>query len=163
MPVDSEMRDALNDQVNRELYAAYLYLAMVNYFETENLPGFAHWMRHQAREEISHAGRIMDHLHDRGAGVEFEPIQKPPAEWASPHDAMRDALEHEREVTGHIHDLYDMATTKKDHAASVMLQWFVEEQVEEEDSAGAVVDQLERIGDSGSSLLMLDARLAERG
>lgn len=162
MPVKPAVRDALNDQVNRELFAAYLYLSMVNYFETESLPGFARWMRHQAREEVSHADRIMNHLHERGEQVELEAIEKPQATWSSPLEAMRDALEHERRVTGHIHDIYDLASEKGDHAAKVMLQWFIEEQVEEEDSAGAIVDQLERIGDSGASLLVLDGRLGAR-
>lgn len=162
MSVEPAIREALNDQVNRELFAAYLYLSMVNYFESEDLPGFAHWMRHQAREEVAHAGRIMEHLHDRGATVELQSIEKPPVQWDSPLDAMQDALDHESRVTEHIHEIYDLASENGDHAATVMLQWFVEEQVEEEDTAGAIVAQLERVGDSGASLLVLDGKLGAR-
>lgn len=160
--MDEAVRNALNDQIQRELYAAYLYLSMVTYFEDESLPGFAHFMRMQSDEELGHAKRIIEHLHERGERVELQAIQQPPAHFDSPVEVMRQALEHEREVTGHINDIYDLALEKGDHPTKGLMQWFVEEQVEEEAWAGQIVDQLERIGDEGASLLVLDARLAER-
>lgn len=162
MAVNEQVRDALNAQVRRELQAAYLYLSLANWFEEENLSGFASWMRAQSEEEREHALRIADHLHDRGARVTLRALEAPTADFGSPLDAVRAALEHEQAVTGHIHDLYELARETDDHPAAVMLEWFVEEQVEEEDTFQTLADQLERVGDSGSSLLMLDGHLEGR-
>ena len=162
MAVSEEVRDALNAQVRRELQAAYLYLSMANWFEEESLPGFASWMRAQSEEEREHAFRIIDHLHDRGARVELSALEAPAADFGSPVDAVRAALEHERMVTDHIHDLYETARDVGDHPATVMLEWFVDEQVEEEDTFQTLVDHLERDG-SGASLLVLDGKLEARG
>ena len=162
--MNEQMRDALNEQVGRELQAAYLYLSLSDWFEgDQSLPGFASWMRHQAEEELEHAMRIVEHLQDRGARVRFGGLEAPPHEFESPLAAVRRALEHEREVTRHIHELYDLAGQVGDPPSRVMLEWFVEEQVEEEGTFGRLVDQMERAGDSGSSLLVLDAKLADRG
>lgn len=162
--MNDRMRDELNEQVGRELEAAYLYLAMSEWFEgEEGLSGFASWMRHQAEEELDHAMRIAEHLQDRGERTRFGSLEAPPHDFESPAAAVRRALEHEREVTGHIHDLYELAGETGDHPAKVMLAWFVEEQVEEEGTFTRLIDQMERAGDSGPSLLMLDAKLAERG
>lgn len=161
--MDKKMRDALNDQVQREFQAAYLYTAMMCYFEDQDLPGFAAWMQAQADEERDHAMRIVDHLHDRGQRVELQALEKPTADYDSPLDAMQSALEHERAVTGHIEDLYELADEKGDYPAQVMLEWFIEEQVEEEDTFGTLVGQLERVGSEGSALLMLDSKLGDRG
>jgi len=157
-----KVRKAFNDQVRRELSAAYTYLSMMSYCERESLPGFAHWMRHQAEEELDHAMRFLDHLHERGVRAELEELPRPPAEFDSPLQVMRTALEHEREVTRHIHELFELSAEEGDHPARIMLQWFVEEQVEEEESIGEIVDQLERIDGSPGSLLVLDSRLGER-
>ena len=162
MAVDEQVRDALNAQVRRELQAAYLYLSLSNWFEEESLPGFASWMRAQSEEERAHAFRIIDHLHDRGARVTLDALEAPTAEFGAPVDAVRAALEHEQAVTGHIHDLYELSRERGDHPATVMLEWFVDEQVEEEDTFQTLVGQLERIGGNGSSLLVLDAQLAGR-
>ncbi len=162
MAVSERVRDALNAQVRRELQAAYLYLSMANWFEEESLPGFASWMRAQSEEERDHAFRLIDHLHDRGARVELEALEAPTGDFGSPLDALRAALEHEQAVTGHIHDLYEMAREEGDHPAAVMLEWFVEEQVEEEDTFQTLVDHLERDG-SGASLLVMDGKLEDRG
>lgn len=156
------VQDALNEQVKHELYAAYLYLSMMNWFEAEALPGFAHWMRHQAEEELAHAMKIVDFINDRGGRVELEAIEKPPVSFGTPLEAMEAALEHEREVTGRIDDLYELARSEGDHPAEVMLQWFVTEQVEEEKSAGDIVDQLHRADGSGGALMVLDQRLGAR-
>lgn len=163
MAVNQQVRDALNEQVRHELQAAYLYLSMANWFEEESLPGFASWMRAQSQEEREHAFRIIDHLHDRGARVDLAALEAPTGDFGSPIDAVRAAFEHEREVTGHIHDLYDLARETGDHAAAVMLEWFVEEQVEEEDTFQTLVDMLERADGSGSSLLVIDGKLGARG
>lgn len=154
--------EALNEQVKHELYAAYLYLAMMNYFEAESLPGFAHWMRLQAQEELEHAMKLVDFLNDRGARVELQAIERPPKTFDSPLAVMRAALEHEREVTGLIEEIYETALEQRDYPAQVMLQWFVTEQVEEEKSASDIVDRLERAGDSGGALLVLDEQLGRR-
>ncbi|MFQ5689486.1 MAG: ferritin [Gemmatimonadota bacterium] len=154
--------DALNRQVGEEFYAAYLYLAMMAYFERSSLPGFAHWMRLQAQEEVGHAMRLVDFILERGGRVELGPIDKPPSEFDSPLSVMREALEHERGVTEQIHELYEVALEQKDYPAQVLLQWFITEQVEEEKSAGDLVDRLELAGDSGSALLVLDEKLGAR-
>lgn len=161
--MNEKVRTALNAQINRELEAAYLYLAMSCYFEADDLPGFAAWMRAQADEEREHAMRIVDHLHERGARVELAAIDAPREEFDSALGAVRAALEHERAVTGHIEELYELADEEKDRPAELMLEWFVEEQVEEEKTFGDLVSQLERAGGSGPALLMLDAKLGERG
>ena len=161
MAVNDEVRDALNAQVRRELQAAYLYLSMANWFEEESLPGFASWMRAQSEEEREHAFRIIDHLHDRGARVDLGALEAPTGDFGSPLDAVRAALEHEEKVTGHIHDLYDLARETGDHPAAVMLEWFVDEQVEEEDTFQTLVDHLER-GDDGAALIVLDGKLGAR-
>lgn len=160
--MNENVRKALNDQIRRELDAEYVYLAMSNYFEEENLPGFATWMRAQAAEEREHAYRILDHLQERDAEVELQTLEAPPSDWASPRDAVAAALEHERGVTGHIHDLYDLAQDEGDHPARVMLEWFVEEQVEEEKTFGDLLDQLERIDGAAAGLMVLDGTLAGR-
>lgn len=162
MAVNEKVRDALNAQVRHELQAAYLYLALSNWFEEETLSGFASWMRAQSEEEREHAFRIIDHLHDRGARVDLEALEAPTAEFGSVTDAIGAALEHERQVTGHIHELYELARDVGDHPAAVMLEWFVDEQVEEEDTFETLLDQLDRIDGSGASLLMLDGKLEAR-
>lgn len=154
--------EALNEQVREELYAAYLYLGMMNHFEAESLPGFAHWMRLQAQEELAHALKLVDFLSDRGAPVELQAIDRPPQEFDSPLSVMQAALEHEREVTRRIEAIYETALEERDYPAQVMLQWFITEQVEEEKSASDIVDRLERAGDSGGALLVLDEQMSQR-
>jgi len=156
------LQDALNEQIKNELYSAYVYLSMSAHFEAQNLRGFAHWMRVQSQEEVSHALRIFDFVNDRGGRVVLQAIDKPPVEFKSPLDAFQNALTHERKVTGMIHKLYELAVKENDYPAQVMLQWFIEEQVEEEKSATEVVDQLKLIGDQGAGLFMLDRQLGER-
>lgn len=160
--MNEQIEDALNEQIKHEFYAAYLYLGMMAYFERRSLGGFAHWMRLQAREEVGHAMRLVDFVLDRGGTVELKAIERPDTDYDSPLEVMRAALEHERRVTGMIDRLYELALEHKDHPAQVLLQWFVTEQVEEEKSAGDIVDRLEIGGDSGSALLALDERLGRR-
>ena len=161
--LSKKVEQALNDQVAHEFYAAYLYLAMMAYFDGRSLTGFAQWMRMQAQEEVEHAMKLLEFLLDRGGQVELQALGKPPSEFESPVAVMKAALGHEQKVTGLIHDLYELAVAEKDYPTKVLLQWFIDEQVEEEKSAGEIVDQLELVGDSVSALLVIDERLGRRG
>lgn len=156
------LEKTLNNQLNSELYSAHLYLSMAAYFESTNLKGFAHWMRMQYREEVSHAMRLFDHINDRNGRVAVQAIDQPPAEFESVQAVMELTLRHEREITAMIEDLYREAESQKDYATKVMLDWFIQEQVEEEKSALEIVEQLRRIGDTGAGLLFLDSQLAGR-
>lgn len=160
--LNETVQEALNGQIKNELDSAYLYLAMAAHFESANLPGFARWMRLQSREEVSHALRIFDFIHERGGRVTLQALDRPPAEFQSPLDAFQKVLEHERKITETIHRLYELAAREDDYPTQVMLQWFITEQVEEERSAGEVVEKLRMIGDQGAALLMLDRELGER-
>ncbi len=160
--IGKKMLDAINDQINAELYSAYLYLAMAADFERKNLKGFAHWMEVQAKEEYGHAKKFYDFVIDRGGKVALKGIETPPGEWKSALSAFEESYGHEQKVTRRIHDLVDLAVAEKDHAASVLLQWYVEEQVEEEASASQIVEQLKMVGDSAQGLFMLDSVLGKR-
>ena len=156
------MEAALNKQCNEEFFASYLYLAMVAYFEALNLEGFAHWMRMQAQEELGHAMKFFDYVNERNGRPVLYAIKEPPVEWDSPLAAFEAALGHEQRVTGLINELVDIANAESDHAAKVFLNWFLEEQVEEEASADAIVQKLRLVGDSGAGLFMLDREMAQR-
>lgn len=160
--VSKKMQDALNGQMNAELYSAYLYLAMAAYYEDKDLPGFANWMRVQAQEEMTHAMKFYDYLVQRGARVVLDTIEKPPFEWESPLDVSENVLDHEKKVTGLINDLVNLAMEEKDHATNNFLQWYVAEQVEEEESVGSVLQKVRLAADSSSGLLMVDSELAQR-
>jgi ferritin len=160
--LSAKMQDALNGQLNAEAYSSYLYLAMAAHFDAANLPGFAHWMKVQSREEMAHALKFYDHINDRQGRVMLAAIAVPPAEWKSPLAAFEDALKHERKVTGLIADLVRLAAAEKDDAAGIFLQWFVTEQVEEEKSADEIVHKLRLVGDSPQGLLLLDRELSQR-
>ena len=153
----------INDQVQKEFYAAYLYLAMSAYCDSENLPGFAHWLRMQYEEELTHALRLFDFLLEAGEKVELKAIDKPPLKFGSPLDVLKASLAHEKKVTASINGLYEMALKEKNYPAQIMLQWFVNEQVEEERAVGDLIAQMELAGDSGPALLMMDRQLAGRG
>ncbi len=158
-----KLQDALNEQIKNELYSGYLYLAMSAYFETNNLPGFAHWMRVQAGEEQEHALKFFDFIVDRGGRVVLHAIDQPPVEFHSPLAVFEATLEHEQKVTGLINKLYELAVAENDYPAQVMLQWFINEQVEEEKNATQIVETLKMIGDKGQALIMLDRELGQRG
>ncbi len=161
--IGKKMQDALNEQIKAEMGSAYLYLSMAAYFHFAGLDGMAQWMRVQASEENAHAMKFFDHIKDRGGRVELSQIDKPKIEWSSPLEAFQDAYKHEQYVTSRINDLVKLATEEGDNAAGVLLQWFVAEQVEEEANACKIVQMLERIGDSGNGLIMLDRELGKRG
>jgi ferritin len=160
--IGKKMETALNDQINAELYSAYLYLSMAAYFQAVNLPGFATWMRVQTQEEVMHAMKMYDYVNGRGGRVTLKAIAEPPAKWESPLAAFEAVYKHEQLVTGRINDLVDLAIKEKDHAANTFLQWFVNEQVEEETSADAVVQQLKMAEDAPGTLFMIDRELGQR-
>jgi ferritin len=156
------LQDALNTQIKHEFFSSYLYLAMSSYFESQSLLGFAKWMRIQSEEEHGHAMRLFDFVHDRGGSVELQALEQPRGEFAAPLDAFQQALEHERFITAQIHQLYALAVREKDYPTQVHLQWFIDEQVEEEKNASDIVDQLRIAGNDGAAILLLDHNLGQR-
>jgi ferritin len=162
MMISKVMQDAINEQINKELYSSYIYLSMAAYFEAESLPGFGNWLRIQAVEENEHAMKLYDYLLERGGKVELKAIAAPKADWGSALEAVEQVLEHEQFVTKSIHDLYELAVKEKDYPTQVMLHWFIEEQVEEEASATAILDSMKRIESHQTAILMLDHRLSKR-
>ena len=156
------MQKELNDQVNAEMYSAYLYLSMSAYFQSKSLNGFANWMRVQAQEELVHAIKFYDFINDRGGRVALKQIEAPPIEWDSPLGVFKATLEHEQKVTGLISDLVEVAQAEHDHATNIFLQWFVTEQVEEEDSANDVIEKIKLMGDASGGMFMLDRELGQR-
>ncbi len=163
MSMHQEMKKALNRQITMEFHSSSIYLAMAADFFAKNLPGLGQWMLVQAGEETGHGMRIFRHLVDRGETVELEAIEAPPRTWASPLEAFRAALAHERKVSASIHALTELAREKKDHATEIFLQWFETEQVEEEANADAIVKKLELYKDYPATALMLDQELGRRG
>jgi ferritin len=157
-----KMQKALNSQLNAELYSSYLYLSMNAYFKSVNLDGFANWMYYQAQEELEHSVKFYDFISQRGGKVELMQIEAPPTEWSSPLAVFEATLAHEQKVTGLINDLVDVAHEESDHATNIFLQWFVSEQVEEEESVGGVLEQLKLLGDAQGGLFMMVRELAKR-
>lgn len=157
-----KMQKALNGQMNAELYSSYLYLSMNAYFKSVNLDGFANWMYYQAQEELEHAMKFYDFICQRGGRVQLAQIEAPPSEWNSPLAVFEDTLAHEQKVTGLINDLVEIANEERDHASQIFLQWFVSEQVEEEDSVGGVLEQLKLMGEAKGGLFMMDREMAKR-
>lgn len=160
--LSTKIQEAINEQLNQELYSSYLYLAMAAHFDAENLSGFAHWMKVQAEEERSHAMKLYDFIYDRDGTVTLKAINQPPAKFKKPIDVFKQVLEHEQKIAKLINKLYELALKDKDYSTQVMLQWFINEQVEEEKNDTDIISQLEMIGDSPVSLMILDHKLAER-
>ena len=160
--ISKKMEDALNKQVNAELYSSYLYLAMAAHFEDKNMTGFANWMKMQSQEEYGHGMKIYDYINQVGGKVNLDVIEKPQGNWSEPVDAFKDALEHEKKVTKMINDLSDLAVEEKDHASNIFLHWFVTEQVEEVASVEEIVNKFELIGDNKGALFMFDRELGSR-
>jgi ferritin len=157
-----KIQDALNSQINAELYSSYLYLSMSAYCDSQNLAGMANWMRIQAQEEHTHAMKFFDFVNERDGRVLLAQIEAPKTEWTSPLDVFEETLAHEQKVTGLINGLVDMSLEEKDHASNTFLQWFVTEQVEEEATAKSIMDKLKLIGDNPVALYMLDGELGQR-
>lgn len=160
--LSKKMEDALNAQINAEFWSAYLYLSMSVHFAGNGLPGFASWFKHQFEEEQEHAIKFLNYVISRGGTVSLQPIDKVEQSWASPLAAFEDTLKHEKVVTGLIHNLVSLANEEKDYATASLLQWFVDEQVEEEDTAQSYVDALKFIGEEKVGVYMLDKELAKR-
>ena len=160
--LNPKVQDAINEQINAELYSAYLYLSMAQYFEAEGLAGFANWFKIQFQEEQAHATIFMNYVNQRGGRVMLKAIDAVPTTWDSPMEVFRATLEHEQKVTALINSLYTLAMQEEDYATRDRLNWFVGEQVEEEDNCRALIDKLRLIGDNGMGLYMLDQELASR-
>ncbi|KQC14787.1 MAG: ferritin [Desulfuromonas sp. SDB] len=161
--IPKQMLDAINEQINAELYSAYMYLSMASYFEEKNFQGFAHWMEVQAHEEVEHAMKFYKYVNDRGERVILKPIEGPPTEWESPLAAFQAAYQHEQKVTSLINNLVKISRELDDYATEAMLDWFVTEQVEEEANASEIVEKLSMIRDNSNGMLMMDRTLGQRG
>ncbi len=161
--ISKKIEDAINDQINAELYSSYIYLSMASWFDSMNLKGMSHWMTLQAKEEAEHAMKFAGYVMERGGRVLYKAVEGPETEWHSPLEAFKAAYEHEKYVTRRINDLMDLAVAEKDYATQVLLQWFVNEQVEEEANADEIVNKLEMIGEAKHALFMVDRELGARG
>jgi ferritin len=160
--ISKKVEQALNGQMNAEFYSAYLYLSMAAYFDSADLGGFANWMQVQFQEELSHGMKFFNHISERGGKVDLKAIEGPPTEWESPLVVFEATLEHEQKVTGLINELVFLAREEKDNATEIFLQWFVNEQVEEEDNASTILGQLKLIKDSPQALFMMDKEMGQR-
>jgi ferritin len=161
--ITKAMQDAINDQIQKELFSSYLYLSMAAYFEDRNLAGFANWMRKQADEEREHGMKLFEHMLERGGRVLLKTIEAPRTDWKSSLELFEEVAGHEAKVTASINALYELALKEKDYPAQVMLQWFITEQVEEEKNAADILANLKLIEERGTAVLMLDHRLGKRG
>jgi ferritin len=157
-----KIQKALNAQMNLELSSSYLYLSMAAYFESENLNGFAHWMKVQSGEEYGHAMKIYGYINQRNGRVNLSKIDAPQSEWKDASEVFSDTLKHEQKVTQAIDDIVDLAITEKDHATNTYLQWFVTEQVEEEATAINILDKIKMVGENRNGLFLLDRELGMR-
>jgi ferritin len=160
--MNSRVQEALNKQINFEIESARLYLSMALWFHSVNLPGFAHWMEIQYKEETLHAEKMLNFMLDRRGTPVLEALPKPPVSWASPLAAFEEAFAHEQQVSDRINNLVSLALEVKDHASNNFLQWFVSEQVEEEANADKVIQQLRLNANQPAGIFMLDRELAQR-
>ena len=162
MKLGKTIQDAINEQINFELSSAYLYLSMSAHFEAAGLPGFANWMRVQYKEETEHAMRFYKYVFERGGQVTLKAIPQPQTKFKTPLDVFTLVLGHEQKVTVAIHKIYDLAVKEKDYPTQTMLQWFINEQVEEEKNATEIINLLEMIGNSPANLILADHQLGGR-
>lgn len=160
--INPKLEQAINEQIKNELFSSYLYLSMAAYFYSIGLDGMANWMRVQAAEENMHAMKFFDHLNDREGRIHLEAIDKPQTEWESPIEAWWAAYKHEQFVSSKINDLLKLANEVSDFASVPLLNWFIEEQIEEEATASKIAQTLKRLGDSAHGLVMLDKELSTR-
>ncbi|MDK2887026.1 MAG: ferritin [Thermosipho sp. (in: thermotogales)] len=160
--LNEKVEKALNEQIKKEIYSAYLYFSMATYFDSENLKGFANWMKKQAKEELDHAMRIYNYVYEKGGRVELQAIEKPKCKWDSPLAAFEEALAHEKFITDSIYKLYELTQEEKDYATSSMLKWFIDEQVEEESQTEEIVHKIKMLSSSPNGLYMLDRELGQR-
>jgi ferritin len=162
MALSKTVQTALNDQIGREFFSAYLYLSMSAYCAAKNLPGFAHWMMLQAKEEAGHAMKLYGFIEDRSGRVVLQAVDKPPADFKSALDLVTKVREHEEMVTAEINKLYALAAEERDYATQIFLEWFLTEQVEEEKSSTQLVERLRMAGDNQSALLLIDREIGSR-
>lgn len=160
--MDKKLEKLMNEQITKEFFSAYLYLAMAAYFDAEGLEGFSHWMRVQAQEEILHGMKIFDFLGDRGAKIALGPISKPENDFSSIEEVFKKTLEHERKVTASINSLCSAAKEANDNSTGIFLQWFVNEQVEEEKNSADILNKLKYVKGQPAGILVLDKELAMR-
>jgi len=160
--LSKKMVDALNGQINKEMYSAYLYLAMSAYSDSKGLNGISNWFSVQYQEEMEHAMKIYHYVQEQGAGVKLLAIDEPPATFGTPLEMFEKTLAHEQFVTKSINELMDLAISEKDHATQIFLQWFVTEQIEEEANDNAIIDKLKLVGEKGNGLFMVDKELGAR-
>jgi ferritin len=160
--LSQKLQDAFNEQMKNEFYSAYLYKAMAAYFEAEDLPGFAHWMRMQSLEELCHGEKFFNYICEAGGRAVMLPIDGPKKDYDSPLEVFEYSFKHEQFVTDRINQLMTLAKQENNHAAEIFLQWFVTEQIEEEASFGLELKKIKRLGGDGRGLLMLDRELAQR-
>ena len=160
--ISQKIQDAFNEQINAEYFSSILYLSMSAWLEGQGFKGMASWMRMQADEERFHALKFLDYIHERGGTVALAPIDGPRKEWGSPLEVFTESCEHEAKVTGLINKLMDLAIAENDHASKGFLQWFVDEQVEEEASVQEITDRLKMAGEHGGVMFMLDRELGQR-
>ena len=160
--MNTKVEQALNEQIHAEFFSFYLYLSVAAYFTGQHLDGFAHWMRIQAQEEFGHAMKLFDYLNERGGTVQLLPLDAPQQEWSSASDAVEEVLKHEQYISGRINRLVDLATAENDHATTVMLHWYVTEQVEEEATADTLFHQVKMVAANPHGLLMIDRELSGR-
>ena len=160
--MDKNLVKEMNVQINKEMFSGYLYLSMAAFFESENLPGFANWMTVQAGEELEHAMKFFKFLNEVGETVVLDAIEQPETKFGKPAEIFKQALRHEQYITGRINLLFKLALEVNDYPTQMFLQWFVNEQVEEEGNATAILESLKRVGDSGNGLMMMDRELGHR-
>ena len=160
--MDVKLAKAMNEQIVKELYSAYLYLSMAAYFAAKSLNGFNHWMQMQAQEELIHAMVIFNFMNDRGNRVVFGPIDRPDADFNSVADVFEKTLAHEKKVSKMINDIYKIAEDVNDNAAKIKLQWFMKEQVEEERTPGDILAKLLLVKSNPAAILMIDKDMSAR-
>lgn len=160
--ISQEMQDAMNEQLNFELFSSYLYMSMSAYMQNQNLPGAANWMKSQALEELIHVDQIFSHINERQGRVLLTAIEGPKTDWDSPLAAFEQSYAHEQLVTSRINKLVALAQKENDYASHNFLQWFVSEQVEEESTVDDIVNKMRMVGDQGYGLFMIDRELAAR-
>ena len=160
--MNTKVEQSLNEQVHAEFFSFYLYLSVSSYFKTQHLDGFAHWMHVQAQEEYLHAMKLVDYLNERGGVVRLMALDAPQTEWSSPAAAVEAVLEHEQYITDRINDVVSLAVAENDHATTVLMHWFVNEQVEEVATADTLYNQVKMVQGSPHGLLMIDRELATR-
>jgi ferritin len=160
--IPKKIEEAFSEQIKHELESAYIYLSMAAYFDADGFPGMGTWMRAQVQEEQTHAMRFYKHIVERGGHVKLHSLAMPPQDWKSPLAAFEAAYEHEQFITAKIDGLVKLAQADGDHGSTTLLQWFVDEQIEEEANSSKIVQELRLVGNDGRGILMIDRELGQR-